>query len=311
MTETVTLVGTPWINRRTVTLTLSEPVAATDIGVEITYTKPEMGTDNMLADKLGNEVADFTREMISNTGNTAPTASNSTVGATEDTDYTFSAADFNFTDEDAGARLESVTIETLPALGTGTLRLGDSNMRAGVSVTRAQIDNGRLTYSPSENAHGDAHASFSFRVSDGRHESVSANTMTIDVEPISDPATGAPLVIAPVVFRVPATLSVDLSAIEDIEGVTRIAESAAYQWKRFDPGGTIVAPDIATGPTYTPRRGRRGEADRGRGDLQRRRRVRGVDHQRSVPPPQELSDRRGHAPHPSMSAERHRYGAQT
>ena len=32
-----------------------------------------------------------------------------------------------------------------------------------------------------------------------------------------------------------------------------------------------------------PRRGRRGESDRGRGDLQRRRRVRGVDHQRSVP----------------------------
>ena len=251
MTETVTLVGTPWINRRTVTLTLSEPVAATDIGVEITYTKPEVGTDNTLADKLGNEVADFTREMISNTSNTAPTASNSTVGATEDTDYTFSAADFNFADEDAGARLESVTIETLPTLGTGTLKLADSNMRAGASVTRAQIDNGRLTYSPSENGHGAAHASFSFRVSDGRDESADAYTMTIDVEVTNDLATGAPLVTALIVFRVPATLSVDLSAIEDIEGVTRIAESAAYRWKRFDSGGTIVAPDIATGPTYT------------------------------------------------------------
>ena len=251
MTETVTLVGTPWINRRTVTLTLSEPVAATDIGVEINYTKPEVGTDNTLADKLGNEVADFTREMISNTSNTVPTASNSTVGATEDTDYTFSAADFNFADEDAGARLESVTIETLPTLGTGTLRLADSNMRAGASVTRAQIDNGRLTYSPSENGYGAAHASFSFRVSDGRDESADAYTMTIDVEVTNDLATGAPLVTVPIVFRVPATLSVDLSAIEDIEGVTRIAESAAYRWKRFDSGGTIVAPDIATGPTYT------------------------------------------------------------
>ena len=210
MTETVTLVGTPWINRRTVTLTLSEPVAATDIGVEITYTKPEVGTDNTLADKLGNEVADFTREMISNTGNTVPTASNSTVDAIEDTDYTFSAADFNFADEDAGARLESVTIETLPTLGTGTLRLADSNMRAGASVTRAQIDNGTLTYSPSENGHGAAHASFSFRVSDGRDESADAYTMTIDVEVTNDLATGAPLVTAPIVFRVPATLSVDL-----------------------------------------------------------------------------------------------------
>ena len=208
-----------------------------------------------IADPAGNALATTeptgTNDNTWMVDNTAPTASNSTVGTTEDIDYTFSATDFNFADETAGARLESVTIETLPAPETGTLKLGGSNVDAGASVTRAQIDNGRLTYSPSENGHGDAHASFSFRVSDGVHESVSANTMTIDVEPSNDPATGAPLVTAPVVFRVPATLSVDLSAIEDIEGVTRIAESAAYQWKRFDPGGTIVAPDIATGPTYT------------------------------------------------------------
>ena len=173
------------------------------------------------------------------------------MSATEDTSFAFAASSFSFADEDAGARLESVTIETLPVPGTGTLRLGDSNMRAGASVTRAQIDSGTLTYLPSENGHGAAHASFSFRVSDGRDESASAYTMSIDVELTNDPATGAPLVTAPVVFRVPATLSVDLSAIEDIEGVTTIAESATYRWNRFDAGGTIVAPDIATGPTYT------------------------------------------------------------
>ena len=196
-------------------------------------------------------MADFTRTMIRNTTNTPPTATDSTVTATEDTSFAFAASSFSFADEDAGARLESVTIETLPVPGTGTLRLGDSNMRAGASVTRAQIDSGTLTYLPSENGHGAAHASFSFRVSDGRDESASAYTMSIDVELTNDPATGAPLVTAPVVFRVPATLSVDLSAIEDIEGVTTITESATYRWNRFDAGGTIVAPDIATGPTYT------------------------------------------------------------
>ena len=211
--------------------------------------------DQDIVDAVGNALATTaptgTNDNTWMVDNTVPTASNSTVGATEDTDYTFSAADFNFADENAGARLESVTIQTLPAPETGTLKLADSNVDAGASVTRAQIDNGTLTYSPSENGHGTAHASFSFRVSDGPHESADAYTMTIDVEPSNDLATGVPIVTAPNVFRVPATLSVDLSAIEDIEGVTRIAESAAYRWKRFDSGGTIVAPDIATGPTYT------------------------------------------------------------
>ena len=211
--------------------------------------------DQDIVDAVGNALATTaptgTNDNTWMVDNTVPTASNSTVGATEDTDYTFSAADFNFADENAGARLESVTIQTLPAPETGTLKLADSNVDAGASVTRAQIDNGTLTYSPSENGHGTAHASFSFRVSDGPHESADAYTMTIDVEPSNDLATGVPIVTAPNVFRVPATLSVDLSAIEDIEGVTRIAESAAYRWKRFDSGGTTVAPNIATGPTYT------------------------------------------------------------
>ena len=249
--ETIALAGTPWINGQSVTLTLSAAVAATDSVVQVSYMKPGSDTGNALADRFGNLVADFTRTMIRNTTNTPPTATDSTVTATEDTSFAFAASSFSFADEDAGARLESVTIETLPVPGTGTLRLGDSNMRAGASVTRAQIDSGTLTYLPSENGHGAAHASFSFRVSDGRDESASAYTMSIDVELTNDLATGAPLVTAPVVFRVPATLSVDLSAIEDIEGVTTIAESATYRWNRFDAGGTIVAPDIATGPTYT------------------------------------------------------------
>ena len=51
--------------------------------------------------------------------NTLPTAANGEVTATEDTDYTFTAANFNFSDTDAGAALSSVKITSLPASGNG------------------------------------------------------------------------------------------------------------------------------------------------------------------------------------------------
>ena len=51
--------------------------------------------------------------------NTAPTASNGEVTATEDMDYPFTAANFNFSDTDAGAALSSVKITSLPVSGHG------------------------------------------------------------------------------------------------------------------------------------------------------------------------------------------------
>ena len=61
--ETVTLSGTPTINGKTVTLTLGAAPAATD-KVTLTYTKPASGTGNKLADKFGNEAANFTDVLL-------------------------------------------------------------------------------------------------------------------------------------------------------------------------------------------------------------------------------------------------------
>ena len=61
--ETVTLSGTPTINGKTVTLTLGAAPAATD-KVTLTYTKPVSGTGNKLADKFGNEAANFTDVLL-------------------------------------------------------------------------------------------------------------------------------------------------------------------------------------------------------------------------------------------------------
>ena len=68
----------------------------------------------------------------------------------------------------------------------------------------------------------------------------------------SDAAVGAPAITAPNVFRVPAVLSVDLSGITDIDGVTGIASSATYRWQRFAADGTTLeVASLGTGSTYT------------------------------------------------------------
>ena len=65
-------------------------------------------------------------------------------------------------------------------------------------------------------------------------------------------ASGAPVITAPNVFRVPAMLGVDLSGITDSNGTTNIADNATYKWQRFDSAGTTLETDsIGTASTYT------------------------------------------------------------
>ena len=119
--------------------------------------------------------------------NVAPTAANSEVVTLRNAAYTFTASDFGFSDVDAehGQSLQSVRIVTLPASGTGTLTLGGTAVTADQSVAKADIDGGRLTYTPPTGESGDDLASFTFKVSDGTAESASASTMTVDVPELS------------------------------------------------------------------------------------------------------------------------------
>ena len=116
---------------------------------------------------------------VTDAPNTAPTAVHNTVTTAEDTAYAFTADDFGFADTDAGATLASVKIVTLPAVGTlahdGTAVLVDA------VVTKADIDDNKLTFTPVAGASGTGYASFTFKVNDGTDDSASAYTMTIDV----------------------------------------------------------------------------------------------------------------------------------
>ena len=86
--------------------------------------------------------------------NDAPSGTNNTVAAFEDTQYTFTTADFPFTDpNDSPANgLQSVVIATLPA--AGSLTLSGSGFAAGTEVTAADITAGNLKFLAAANAIG-------------------------------------------------------------------------------------------------------------------------------------------------------------
>ncbi len=111
--------------------------------------------------------------------NTLPVASDNTVTTNMDTSYTFDAGDFNFTDTDAGDALVSVKVTELES--AGALALDGTDVTLDQVITKADIDAGKLTFTPAANASGDPYASFKFKVNDGKGESASAYIMTIDV----------------------------------------------------------------------------------------------------------------------------------
>ncbi len=115
--------------------------------------------------------------------NDAPTALDNTVTTDEDTPYTFTAADFNFSDID-GDPLAGIRISTLPAVGI--LQLSGLDVILGQIISRADIDAGDLTYVPVENGNGVAYASFDYVVSDGSLEALTSSTMTVDVTAVND-----------------------------------------------------------------------------------------------------------------------------
>src|SRR5581483_674972 len=93
-----------------------------------------------------------------------------TINTSENTTFTFSAANFGFTDPiDAGAgaganALSAVEITSLP--GAGSLTLNGAAVTAGQFVSVANINAGNLKFTPAANANGVGYTSFTFQVQD-------------------------------------------------------------------------------------------------------------------------------------------------
>ena len=181
--------------------------------------------------------------------NSVPTASNGTVATDEDTDHAFSASEFNYSDSDSDT-LASVKITELPAVGRGTLTLDGPAINLAdlpKTITKAELDDGKLKYSPPADANGNGYTSFKFKVNDGSADSTDAHTMTISVTAVNDPATGAPAISG--TAEVGESLTATTSSIADPDG---LPSSFTHQWKRFAADGTTFEANIGTdSDTYT------------------------------------------------------------
>ena len=127
--------------------------------------------------------------------NHSPAGTNTTVTTNEDTTYTFSAANFGFTDplDSPPNNLSEVIITTVPAVGQ--LKLGAATVLAGQHVVAASL--GNLTFMPASQANGIGYASFTFQVVDdgglangGDNTDHTPNTLTINVTPVNDAPAG-------------------------------------------------------------------------------------------------------------------------
>ena len=172
-----------------------------------------------------------------------PTDLSATVTTAEDEAYAFRAGDFGFSGAASDDRLASLRIVTLP--GAGKVTLLALPVSAGDRVTWADIDAGRLAFTPAANANGDGYASFTFKVIDGSGESETAHTMTIDVTAVADAATGSPLIWG--TAKVGHELTASTGGIRDPDG---LPSTFTYQWIRVD-GTSESNIASATSSSYT------------------------------------------------------------
>ena len=226
------------------TYTLAESEEGKRVKVEVTFTDSGGSDEGPL---VSDAYPSSETVGAAGQGNTPPTASNGTVTTDEDADYVFAAADFSYLSSD-GADLVSVKITGLPAAGEGALAVDGAPIAAAdlpQTVTATELADGMLTYAPPANANGTGYSSFTFRVNDGTADSPEY-TMTINVNPVNDPARGAPTIIG--TLRAGETLVAETSDIGDDDGLTNVSYS--YQWIRSD--GTFDADILsATGASYT------------------------------------------------------------
>ena len=116
--------------------------------------------------------------------NDVPTSGAATVTTDEDIAYIFTESDFPFADVDVNDSLQSVRIDSLPAVGS--LSLSGTALTAGAVVAVADIVAGNLVFTPEADANGTGYASFTFSVSDGGLFTAVPSTLTIDVTPVND-----------------------------------------------------------------------------------------------------------------------------
>ncbi len=130
--------------------------------------------------------------------NDAPVGSATTVTTLQDTAYVFSSGDFGFSDpnDNPANNLLAVRIATLPT--AGTLTDNGAPVVAGQFVNVADINTGRLAFTPDSGTNGAGYATFTFHVqNDGGGSDVDAIARAVTVN------VNAPLLIGTGVIGLP------------------------------------------------------------------------------------------------------------
>ncbi|MEM7454635.1 MAG: LamG-like jellyroll fold domain-containing protein, partial [Planctomycetota bacterium] len=127
-----------------------------------------------------------TRDVMVTPVNDAPDGTDRTVVTLEDTDYTFSLADFGYSDPSESHAFINVRITTLPA--NGTLLLGGTPIVGPQFVSVGQISAGDLVFQPAPGGFGNNYDTFTFQVQDGggvafggQNLDTTPNVITVDV----------------------------------------------------------------------------------------------------------------------------------
>ncbi len=194
--------------------------------------------------------------------NEAPSGSDKTVTVNEDTDHSFTAGDFGFSDvsDNPADSLASVIITTAPSNGVlyvdannDGIEDGGEALVANNTVSVADITAGRLKFKPVTDAYGMGYDSFTFQVRDdggtansGADTDITANTITINVTPVDD----ASVVTGDISFNGNEgdTVSGDLNAT-DVEG---LADGSYFSVTGAASHGTAVIDATSGAWTFTP-----------------------------------------------------------
>ncbi len=133
--------------------------------------------------------------------NDAPTATNATLQAIEDTHLVLTPEHFGFADTaDAPSSNELLNVIITELPGQGTLLLNGQPVSMGVAnvgavISKTDIANGHLVFRAAENANGTGYASLQFKVQDdggpansGSNTSTT-HTLTLDVQAVNDTPT--------------------------------------------------------------------------------------------------------------------------
>ena len=78
----------------------------------------------------------------------------------------------------------------------GDLEFRGTDVTEGQVIAKSDLDDGDLTFTPDPGGSGDAYATFQFKVGDGRFESASAYTMTIDVRAAPPPGASVTALVS-------------------------------------------------------------------------------------------------------------------